>query len=321
LILDHRTAVILVNIGTPDEPTEAAIRRYLKEFLSDPRVITGPRLVWWFVLRLLILPNRPKELRLSYKAIWGKDSPIRMVSAELINRLKQEYNNGVIVEAAMTYGKPGISTVVGRLLKEQVERLLVVPLFPQYSDTTTAAAMDRVSAALVGCQHSAELRYVRSYHDHPIYIRAVAESISREWESNGRSERLLISFHGLPIVKNSKDPYLAQCQQSAELIASELRLESHEWTITFQSRRGSQPWLQPYTDETLRQIAGEGVKSVTVVCPGFAADCLETLQEIDVEARQTFLSSGGKSFQYIPALNAGEKQVELLDALVNTLVD
>lgn len=314
-----RAAVLLVNLGTPDEPTEVAIRRYLKEFLSDPRVVSTPRLVWWFILRLFILPRRPKELEVAYRAIWGEDSPIRSVSKKLAHKIQSklsEENNEIRVAFAMTYGKPAIADIITRLANESIEQLLVIPLFPQYSTTTTAAVSDKTHRALERQRIPPESHFIKNYHEHPLYIEAVANSILKNWKSRGRTRRLLFSFHGLPLSLSEGDPYASQCERSAALIATKLQLHPGDWILTYQSRRGTRPWLQPYTDETLQQLAAEGIASVTVVCPGFSADCLETLQEIDVDARQIFLTAGGADFRYIPALNAGTAQADLMLSLI-----
>jgi protoporphyrin/coproporphyrin ferrochelatase len=318
--LGSSIGVLLVNLGTPDEPTEDAIRRYLKEFLADPHVVSTPRLLWWFVLRFFILPHRPRELVTSYRAIWESDSPIRTTSRalarqfqELLQARKGEYR----VESAMTYGSPTIADALARLKAESIESLVVIPLFPQYSATTTAAAIDKIHQALQKDWRPSQLQFVQSYHEHPLYIDAVSNSISRNWEANGQSEKLILSFHGLPVAQAKKDSYFSQCERSAELIAEKLQLRPTEWILTFQSRRGNQPWLQPYTDETVRKLAEDGLDSVTVACPGFAADCLETLHEIDIEGRQIFYSAGGSEFQYVSALNATSANVDLLLALLS----
>lgn len=318
--MSQRIAVLLVNLGTPDEPTAVAIRRYLKEFLSDPRVVSAPRFLWWFILRFFILPRRPKELEVTYRVIWGEDSPIRSISKELASQIQNKLsaeNDEIQVAYAMTYGQPSVANTLEGLKFDSLEQLLVIPLYPQYSTTTTEPVIDRIHRVLDLPRNQPELHFINNYHQHPPYIKAVADSISRNWESNGRSGHLLLSFHGLPLSHSQGDPYAQQCERSAALIATKLQLRSDEWMLTYQSRRGRQPWLQPYTDETLRQLAAEGVDSVTVACPGFAADCLETLHEIEIEAKEIFLSAGGTDFQYVPALNASSDQTDLLLSLIS----
>jgi ferrochelatase len=313
---------LLVNLGTPDKPTEVAIRRYLKEFLSDPRVISSPRFIWWFVLRLFILPRRPKELEAAYRVIWREDSPIRSICKKLVSQLQDRLSTGddeTCVQFAMTYGGPSIQETLEGLNVESLEQLLVIPLYPQYSTTTTEPVLAKIHAVLHRTQKQPELQFINNYHEHPLYIEAVADSILDNWKVNGRSSRLLLSFHGLPL--SHKDPYAQQCERSAALIATKLRLQSDEWMLTYQSRRGNQPWLQPYTDETLRQLAAEGVESVTIACPGFAVDCLETLHEIEIEAREIFLTAGGTDFQYVPALNASSDQTDLLLSLISKHIE
>jgi ferrochelatase len=219
----------------------------------------------------------------------------------------------------MTYGQPSIANILKGLNSQSLEQLLVIPLYPQYSTTTTEPVLAKIHRVLHRAQNQPELQFINNYHEHPLYIAAVADSILDSWKVNGRSGRLLLSFHGLPL--SHKDPYAQQCKRSAALIATKLRLQSDEWMLTYQSRRGNQPWLQPYTDETLRQLACDGVESVTVACPGFAADCLETLHEIEIEARETFLAAGGTDFQYVPALNASSGQTDLMLSLISKHIE
>ncbi len=312
--MQPRTAVLLVNLGTPDAPTADAIRRYLKEFLSDPRVIDTSRLLWWFVLRLFILPRRPAQLIEPYSSIWGDDSPIREVSNGLVTQLARQLPD-LHVSCAMTYGSPAIGDAIGAL-PETVERLIVMPLFPQYASATTGAVFDKLAGALSGQRDLPALCLVKDYHARPQYIEAIATSIRQVWGDGGRTDKLIFSFHGLPESQASGDPYATQCQHSAKLVADNLGLADSEWLLTYQSRRGRMPWLQPYTEESLQQLVADGTGSVTVVCPGFAADCLETLHEIEIDARQSFLQAGGTTFRYVPALNATDAHTGVLLSII-----
>lgn len=296
--------IVLVNLGTPDAPTETAIRQYLKEFLSDPRVVTLPRIVWLPILYLFILPFRPTRLAFKYAEIWDGDSPIRTITERQAKKL-QARDESKRVEYAMTYGKPCID----ELPKDADRETLVIPLFPQYTSATTEAVFDRFPK-------TDNIRFVRSYHDHPLYIRALASSVTEFWSSTGHTDKLLMSFHGLPKAQDADRLYAGQCQETAALLARQLNLAEDRWQTSYQSRMGGAPWLQPYTDQTLRKWAKEGVSSVAILCPGFAADCLETLEEIDIRYRQVFLNNGGRHFHYIPALNDREASIDLFEALV-----
>lgn len=296
--------IVLVNLGTPDEPTETAIRRYLKEFLSDPRVVALPRIVWLPILYLFILPFRPTRLAFRYAEIWDDDSPIRTITKRQAEKL-QARDKSNSVEYAMTYGKPCIDD----LAQDASRETLVIPLFPQYTSATTEAVCDRFPK-------TDNIRFVRGYHDHPLYIDALASSVTEFWSSTGQTDKLLMSFHGLPKAQDADRVYSGQCEETAALLARRLNLAEGCWQTSYQSRMGPAPWLQPYTDQTLRKWANQGVSSVAIVSPGFAADCLETLEEIDIQCRQIFLNNGGQHFHYIPALNDRKASIDLLEALV-----
>lgn len=319
----NKIGVVLVNLGTPDEPTPSAVRRYLKEFLSDSRVIEVPRPVWWMVLRCFILPFRPARVARLYASVWtGRGSPMRAIledqTAAVQARLAEMHpERAWHVRAAMTYGQPSVAAVLSGLQAEGVSRVLVLPLYPQYSATTTGAVYDAVSRWVQGSRDLPELRLVRNYHEEPAYIQALAASVRDHWQHHARPQKLLMSFHGIPRKYEDKgDPYPAECRRTAAAVAQELGLSDGEWAISFQSRFGPDEWVQPYTDQTLEAWGRAGIHSVHVMCPAFAADCLETLEEIAVENCETFLHAGGKEYSYIPALNVREDHLGLLAGLV-----
>ena len=313
------TAVLLCNLGTPDAPTAPALRRYLAEFLSDPRVVEIPRLLWWLILHGVILRVRPKKSAAKYATVWTPEgSPLLMWTkkqALLLAGYLGERGQRVSVRYAMRYGNPSIASVLGELKAAGVTRVLVLPLYPQYSGPTTASVVDAVTAWAQRTRALPELRFVNRYHDDPGYIAALAASVLAHWRANGRPDRLVMSFHGVP--KRTLllgDPYHCECQKTARLLAEHLGLTAEQWTLTFQSRFGKAKWLEPYTEPTLRELAAKGVKRVDLICPGFAADCLETLEEIAVEACAAFLVAGGKEFNYIACLN---DQPEWISALTD----
>ena len=317
-----RAAVVVVNLGTPDAPTPAAVRRYLDEFLSDPRVIEKPRWVWQPILKLVILRIRPRRSAHAYARIWtDRGSPLLVHSQALCDALDRELQGGsagpVSVHLAMRYGRPALRDVVAALNAEGVRRLIVVPLYPQYSATSTGAVIDALADTLKTLRWPPELRTIGDYHDDPAHIDALAQSVRAHWERHGRAERLLLSFHGIPqSYVEAGDPYLDHCRTTATLLAQRLELTREQYVVAFQSRVGREEWLKPYTDATLRELAASGVGSVQVLCPGFAVDCLETLEEIAMENRALFLEAGGKRYEYIAALNDDRAQVQALAALI-----
>lgn len=304
-----RSAIVLVNLGTPDAPTTAAVRRYLKQFLSDPRVVEIPRAVWWFILHLVILPFRSSKSAAKYESIWTQEgSPLKVHTAKQATLLRgylgERGHDQVKVVMAMRYGSPSLPEVLEQLQAEHCTRIAILPAYPQYSGTTTASINDAVFAHYARTRNIPELRFVRNYHDHPGYIHALRDSVLRHWESHGRGDKLVMSFHGVP--KRTLllgDPYHCECHKTARLLAAELGLKPDDYLVTFQSRFGKAEWLQPYTAPTLVQLAQGGQKRVDLICPGFTSDCLETLEEISMEARHDFLAAGGKEFHYIPCLN------------------
>jgi ferrochelatase len=315
-----RVAVLLINLGTPDEPTPAAVRRYLAEFLSDRRVVEIPRLVWWPILHGVILRTRPARSADKYQTVWTPDgSPLAVWThkqAKLLAGYLGQRGQPVLVRHAMRYGRPAVAGVLDELVAAGATRILVLPLYPQYAAATTASANDAVVAWWQGQRRQPELRFVGHYHDDAGYIGALARSVQAHWQSNGRGQHLVMSFHGVPERSlRLGDPYHCECHKTARLLAQKLALKDGDWTVTFQSRFGRAKWLQPYTEPTLVDLARRGVHDVDVICPGFAADCLETLEEIAQEARAAFEGAGGKQFNYIACLNDQHEWIAALAAL------
>jgi ferrochelatase len=313
------TAVVLINLGTPDAPTPGAVRRYLAEFLSDRRVIDYPRWLWLPILYGAILTVRPRRSAAGYQQIWGeRGSPLLALSRDLAAALQQAFTGeNLRVELAMTYGTPSLRETFARLSTAGVRRVLLLPLFPQYSATSTAASFDAAFAALAGIRHVPALRTVADYHAQPEYIAALAASVRDYWREHGRAPRLLLSFHGIPErYVQLGDPYFAQCRATAAELAQALELGADDLMVSFQSRVGREQWLGPYTDATLSALPAQSVRHVQVLCPGFAVDCLETLEEIALRGREQFLHAGGERLDYIPALNASDAHVRALATLV-----
>ena len=312
------TGILLVNLGTPEEPTSSAVRRFLKPFLSDPRVIEYPRWLWWLILNGVILRIRPSRSAAAYQKIWTDDgSPLMIFSQAIAGGIQAQLHETTNVELAMSYGEPSIDAAIDRLLAQGARRLLVLPMYPQYSGTTTASVFDAVARKLNGLRWIPELRFINQYHDEPGYIDSLANSIREFWKQEGRGTRLMFSFHGVPKSTLLKgDPYHCQCQKTARLVAAALELGDDEWILSFQSRVGREEWLRPYTDETIVELGQQGLDRLDVVCPGFSTDCLETLEEIAMQNAQLFLQSGGGSLHYIPALNARDDHVRFLAALI-----
>ncbi len=311
--------VLLVNLGTPDEPTPKAVRRYLSEFLHDRRVVDLTRWIWCPVLHGVILRVRPPKVAKLYQSIWTEQgSPLLAISKQQTAALQQKLDaegKPVKVALAMNYGNPSIADGFKQL--NDCEKILVLPLYPQYSSTTSASVFDRVALHQKSQWNNKETRQVRSYPAHPMYIKALANSVKQAWETRQQPDVLLMSFHGIPQrYANNGDPYPQECELTAKRLAEALKLADDQWQLVYQSRFGREPWLQPYTDKTLEQLAQQG-KSVDVICPGFAADCLETLEEIKEENRQVFENAGGQSYHYIPCLNDQPDHIELLAQLVD----
>ena len=317
----ERAGILLLNLGTPQAPTAGAVRTYLAQFLSDRRVVEAPRWLWWLVLHGIILRLRPRRVARLYASVWtDAGSPLlafsRRLTAALDDLLTSRGHTGVVVELAMTYGQPDVAGALARLADQNVRKLLVVPLFPQYSATTTAAAFDAVAEALGRVRWLPELRFVNDYHDHPQYIDALADSVRRHQREQGQPDLLLASFHGIPQrYFAAGDPYHCQCHASARLLSNQLELTPRQFALGFQSRFGREPWLAPYTDHLLAELPARGATHVQVVCPGFAVDCLETLEEIALQNRAIFERAGGKQFSYVPALNDHPDHARLLASL------
>lgn len=317
------TGVLVTNLGTPDAPTTKAVRRYLAEFLSDPRVVEYPRLLWMLILHGIILNIRPSRTTKAYDRIWfAEGAPLLAIArkqlAALQRRLVKTIDGPIRVELAMRYGNPSISSALENLRQANANRLLILPLYPQYSASTTASTFDAVADVLKTWRWLPQLRMVMDYHRHDGWLQAIANSIREHWEKNGRAKRLLMSFHGLPkrFLLNG-DPYYCQCYASAYRIAEILGLDESEWQLVFQSRFGREEWLKPYCDKTLEALGSNGLESVDMICPGFSADCLETLQEVAVENRDIFLKAGGKRYSYIPALNDRHDHIDALTSLIS----
>jgi ferrochelatase len=312
-----RTAVLLCNLGTPDEPTPSALRRYLAEFLGDPRVVEIPRPVWLLILHGIILRVRPKKSAAKYAGIWlPEGSPLKVWTekqATLLRGYLGERGHQVRVRYAMRYGNPSIASVMDELQAEGVTRVLVLPAYPQYSGTTTASVVDGIMNWARNVRHLPELRFVNRYHDDTGYIQALARTVRAHWAAHGQSDQLVMSFHGVPErTLQLGDPYHCECHKTARLLAEHLGLAKDRYKVTFQSRFGKAKWLEPYTEPTLIELAQKGLKSVDVVCPGFTSDCLETLEEINMEAREAFLHAGGERFAYIPCLNDHSEWIRAL---------
>ena len=314
-------AVLLINLGSPDAPTRQALRPYLSEFLSDPRVVDLPRWKWLPILHGIVLNTRPQRSAHAYQQIWQEDgAPLITISARQTVALRHALaarGQHIAVEYAMRYGRPSIGDALQRLASANIDKLLVIPMYPQYSDATTASVFDGVAQALKKQRGIPELRLVRDWHTHPRYIAALADSIRRHTLTHGAAEQLLFSFHGLPARYAAEgDPYPRQCEATVAAVAETLQLPADRYRLVYQSRFGNEPWLRPYADETIRALADSGCQNLRVICPGFAADCLETLEEMAMTNRALFLQHGGRHYDYIPALNDDPAHIELLADLV-----
>ena len=318
----ERIGVLLVNTGTPDSIELHDIRRYLAKFLSDPRVIELPPWLWLPILHGYILRTRPRRTQAKYRKIWTADgSPLLSLSrdlrTQLASSLGQRTQAPFSVELGMLYSSPGVADGLLKLQQAGAQRILVLPLFPQYCGATAGAVFDQVAQELARWRWLPELRFVADYHDYPGLVGALRDSLLAHWQEHGHTGHLLMSFHGIPEAYFDKgDPYFFECQRTARLLAEALQLKDGEWSVSFQSRLGPSRWLRPYTFDEVARLASQGVDDVTVVCPGFALDCLETLQEINIENREHFMQSGGRKFAYVPALNAGAGQVRFLTDLI-----
>lgn len=316
-----KTALVLVNLGTPAAPTAKALRPYLRQFLSDPRVVEIPRPIWWLILNTFILPFRPAKSAEKYASVWTEQgSPLKFNTerqAVLLGEHLHQLGHELQVVYAMRYGQPGLVTVLEQLKVDGCDRILVFPAYPQYSATTTASIWDEVFSHYQKVRNVPELRLVKHYHDHDAYIEALKESVLAHWETHGQPQKLVMSFHGVPKrTLKMGDPYHCECQKTGRLLAQALGLAETDYIVTFQSRFGKAEWLQPYTEPTLVQLGQQGVRHVDVICPGFTSDCLETLEEVNMEAREEFLAAGGEVFHYIPCLNQSPGWIKALGEIV-----
>jgi len=313
-----RSGILLINLGTPEAPTAAALRPYLREFLSDRRVVELPAMLWWPILHGIILNTRPRKSAEKYASIWlPGGSPLKIHTENLTARLREELSariaEPVLIEYAMRYGRPAVADVIGQMRAQGCDRLLVVPLYPQYAGSSSGTALDAVYRSLLVTRNPPELRTVRHFHDDPGYIAALKQSVERHWAEHGRADLLLMSFHGVPrATLDQGDPYHCECHKTGRLLAEALSLAPGEYRITFQSRFGRAEWLNPYTAATLEELGQKKLRRLDVICPGFVADCLETLEEIAMEGKTTFLSAGGGEYRYIPALNSHPSWVNAL---------
>ena len=326
-----RTGILYVNLGTPDAPTAPALRRYLKEFLSDPRVVEIPKPIWWLILNGIILNTRPAKSAAKYATVWeAEGSPLAVHTERQAKLLRGALgavgHPEIEVAWAMRYGNPSIASKLDALKAAGCTRILILPAYPQYAAATTASVGDMVATWAQRTRNVPELRFVRNYHDHPGYIAALASSVREHWMHHGRLEsgdQLVMSFHGLPRFSLDKgDPYFCECQKTGRLLAEALELDKDQYRITFQSRFGRAEWLQPYTQPTLEALAGSGTRRVDVICPGFVGDCLETLEEIGLECKEAFLThgknDGGKVFHYIPCVNERADWIAALTKIATT---
>jgi ferrochelatase len=311
----------LINLGTPDEPTTPAIRKYLREFLSDPRVIEIPKLLWWPILNGPILMARPRKLVPRYKSVWMEGGSPLMVDTqrqtEGLRELFAQRGLAIQVETGMRYGEPSIKSAMLRLRERGCEHLLVVPLYPQYASSTTATVVDEVARVASHMRDQPALRFIKRFHTDPAFIHPLGDKIAAFWQQHGKPQKLVMSFHGLPRqCVDMGDPYCRDCYETARALAQYLGLSDDAYQVTFQSRFGPAKWLEPYTEPSLQKLAQQGVTEIDVVCPGFLADCLETLEEIQVEVCENFMHAGGERFRYIPALNDDQAWVNSLGDMV-----
>ena len=321
-----KLGVLITNLGTPDAPTAPALRKYLAEFLSDPRVVELPALLWQCILHGIILRIRPRRSAAAYKTVWTESgSPLLVHTRNQANALQQALtaelgggiDNRIVVDFAMRYGSHSVAETLQRLQRAGVRQLLVLPLYPQYSAVTTGSTFDALAQDFMRRRWLPDLRFISHYHDHPLYIEAIAKRIARFQQARGSADRLIFSYHGVPLRYLRKgDPYHCECHKTTRLVAERLGLDKQRYMTCFQSRFGRDEWLQPYTDETLKSLPTQGIKSVQIICPGFSSDCLEPIEEIGVENKAYFMASGGETYHYIPALNAEEDHIVFLTALI-----
>lgn len=313
----EKPGVLLVNLGTPDAPTTPAVKRYLKQFLGDPRVVDTPRWLWWPILNFIILPFRSPRVSKLYASVWMEEgSPLMVFSKRQRDALAQQID--MPVELGMSYGQPSLEGAVERLLAQGVTKLIVLPLYPQFSCSTVAAVWDGLAASFKPLRSLPEVAFIRDYAEYPAYISALKASVERSFAQHGEPDLLVLSYHGIPQrFADEGDDYPQRCKDTTDALAAALGIAPHKIMMTFQSRFGREPWLTPYTDETMQGLPAKGIRHVQVMSPGFAADCLETLEEISEQNREFFLHAGGEKFEYIPALNADDEHIDMMVQLVN----
>ena len=322
-----KVTIILANLGTPDEPTVPAVRRFLKQFLSDQRVIEIPKPIWQIILNFFVLPFRPKRVAHAYEMVWNQDSPMREILIQQVEGVQktliQQYPEFELnIVPAMTYGNPGIASVLEKLSQNPQDHVILFPLFPQYSATSTAPLFDAFAKWIPKQRNLPGISFIRDYYQHPLYIQSLAQSVREYQTEHGKAEKLLMSFHGIPQPYADKgDPYAERCRLTAKLVAEALGLVESEWAISFQSRFGKQEWVKPYTDVLLEDWGKQGVKSVQIMSPAFSADCLETLEELAIQNEEVFKQAGGECYAYIPALNSRDDHLELLNHLLQANLD
>lgn len=312
-----KTAILITNLGTPSAPTVPAVRKYLNEFLSDPYVVEIPKWIWKPLLKMVVAPLRAPKSAAAYQKIWTPEgSPHLNISTQITRAMAQQLGNQATVELAMRYGQPSLRDVLAKLHSLALDQLIVLPLYPQYAYSTTASTFATISQIIKNWRYVPRLNFINDYFDQPLYIEAIAQSIEQHWQKNGQ-RYLLFSFHGLPENSIAKgDPYYQHCLKTAQLVTNYLQLSSSQWQIVFQSRFGKQSWLKPYCEQTLKTLPQQGIKAIDIICPGFPADCLETLEEIAIRNKTTFLQAGGEVFHYIPALNDNANHIQFLISLI-----
>ncbi len=318
-----KTGVLITNLGTPEQPTTSSVRRYLKEFLSDARVVEIPRLVWLIILHGIILRVRPSKSAKLYQSIWTEQgSPLLAITKQqqvkLKAKLAQQYaENDVVVDIAMRYGEPSIESALNNFQQQGINNIIVTPLYPQYAGPTTGSTFDAIAKVLTKWRWVPSLHFISSYHDNPLYIKALANSVNEYISANGKPDKLVLSYHGMPkLFHKAGDPYYDYCQRTTELLVAELGYGEEDYIQTFQSRFGKAEWLKPYTDETLASLPAQGIKNIAIMSPAFSADCLETLEELESENREIFIEAGGEQYHYIPALNDRDDHIDAIVSLV-----
>lgn len=316
-----KTAVLIVNLGSPASPKTRDVRQFLREFLGDPRVVNIPRPIWWLILNLFILPFRPKKSAHAYQTIWTEQgSPLVVFTRDLTAKLAALMNSEQLqVDYAMRYGQPSLAQKLRDFEQQGFDEIVVLPLYPQYSSTTTASIFDVVADAIKGWWHVPSLRLISDFYRHPAYIEALAESVRQHWQAHGQAQELVMSFHGVPAMLTKKgDPYYYHCRDTADSLALALGLRPDQWRLVFQSRFGKAEWLKPYCVDVLEQLPQQGIHSVDLICPGFSVDCLETLEEIAITNQEIFLAAGGQQYRYISALNDSDAHVQVLRKIIQT---